>query len=125
MGYRTAGARRTKIIARNGNCRATSTRLAVPLAWIKTSAGGTAAFLFAVCKKSELKCGSGECVPKSAFCNKQLECKDGSDEPPRCSCRTYLKLTDPGRLCDGTVNCRDKSDEKFCSCSNSTFKCET
>ncbi|XP_066591634.1 serine protease nudel [Prorops nasuta] len=79
------------------------------------------------CKKSELKCGNGKCVPKSAFCNLEIDCEDGTDEPARCSCYEYLKLTAPERICDGVRHCYDKTDESphTCPCRKSSFKCDT
>ncbi|XP_015840900.2 serine protease nudel isoform X2 [Tribolium castaneum] len=76
------------------------------------------------CKLSEFRCKSGECVPKTAFCDNIDDCKDKSDEPEECSCRTYLERVHPEKICDGTVNCWNRSDEKNCSCGlKSNEKC--
>lgn len=72
----------------------------------------------------ELKCANGKCVPKKSFCDRINDCGDNSDEPPRCSCREYLKLSEPSKICDGIIHCRDSSDERFCLCNRNNFKCE-
>jgi len=33
-----------------------------------------------VCQQGFLQCADGECLSKSVFCDKQIDCKDGSDE---------------------------------------------
>lgn len=71
-----------------------------------------------------MKCANGKCVPKKSFCDRINDCGDSSDEPARCSCREYLKLSEPSKICDGVVHCRDSSDEQFCACDGSNFKCE-
>ncbi|XP_076396173.1 serine protease nudel isoform X3 [Megachile rotundata] len=79
------------------------------------------------CAKSELRCGNGRCVDKSAFCNGVIDCSDGSDEPTICTCAHYLRLTNPGRLCDGVRHCYDKTDEspELCPCGGDKLKCRT
>ncbi|KAK2585023.1 hypothetical protein KPH14_008548 [Odynerus spinipes] len=78
------------------------------------------------CAKSELQCGSGECISKNAFCDGNVDCIDGSDEKTGCDCAAYLKLTAPERLCDGRRHCLDKSDESstICSCRDNDFRCK-
>ncbi|XP_043512078.1 serine protease nudel-like isoform X2 [Frieseomelitta varia] len=80
-----------------------------------------------VCTKTELRCRNGKCVDKSAFCDGNVDCPDGSDEPTICTCAEYLKLTSPERLCDGVRHCLDKTDEspEMCPCRDSSFKCKT
>ncbi|XP_076624870.1 serine protease nudel isoform X2 [Colletes latitarsis] len=79
------------------------------------------------CLKSELRCKNGMCVDKSAFCDGNMDCTDGSDEPTICTCAEYLKLTAPERLCDGVRHCLDKTDEspERCLCTDTGFKCRT
>ncbi|KOX71108.1 Serine protease nudel [Melipona quadrifasciata] len=80
-----------------------------------------------VCTKTELRCRNGKCVDKSAFCDGNVDCPDGSDEPTICTCAEYLKLTSPERLCDGVRHCLDKTDEspEMCPCTDSSFQCKT
>jgi len=33
-----------------------------------------------VCPSGELQCGSGDCLPKEVFCDRNIDCPDGSDE---------------------------------------------
>lgn len=80
-------------------------------------------FIFPACSKWEIKCANGKCVSKKAFCNAINDCGDGSDEPANCSCKEYLKLTEPSKVCDGVVHCGDNTDERFCTCDGSNFKC--
>ncbi|CAG9823853.1 unnamed protein product [Phaedon cochleariae] len=77
------------------------------------------------CPKTQLKCKNDECVPKFTFCDGKNDCGDNSDEPTVCSCRAYLELTDPNKVCDGILNCLDRSDEDplFCSCRKDDFNC--
>ncbi|XP_050596291.1 serine protease nudel isoform X2 [Bombus affinis] len=79
------------------------------------------------CMKTQLRCRNGKCVDKSTFCDGNIDCYDGSDEPTICTCAEYLKLTWPERLCDGVRHCLDKTDEspEMCSCKDFSFKCET
>lgn len=70
-----------------------------------------------------MKCGDGSCLSKTYFCDGTSDCEDGSDEPVKCTCREYLKLSEPSKICDGVVHCRDSSDERFCPCNESNFKC--
>ncbi|XP_044258893.1 serine protease nudel-like [Tribolium madens] len=71
---------------------------------------------YSPCKSTEFRCKNGDCVPKTAFCDNIDDCKDKSDEPDECSCRPYLERVHPEKICDGTVNCWDRFDEKNCSC---------
>lgn len=77
------------------------------------------------CKKSQMQCRSGECISKSKFCDDKVDCADESDEPLKCTCAEYLKLTRPERLCDNVRHCLDKSDEspEMCNCTEASFKC--
>ncbi|KAL9904995.1 serine protease nudel isoform 3-T6 [Glossina fuscipes fuscipes] len=78
------------------------------------------------CSPSEMKCqSSGRCVPKTKFCNHMPDCEDLTDEPTICSCFTYLRATDPAKICDGIRNCWDKSDESaaLCNCTADSFQC--
>lgn len=78
------------------------------------------------CLPSELRCMNGKCVHKSAFCDDINDCGDWSDEPDVCDCGNYLKLSDKNKICDGEINCFDKSDENplLCPCTNDSYVCE-
>ncbi|XP_046741125.1 serine protease nudel [Diprion similis] len=79
------------------------------------------------CAQTELRCGNGQCIPKSMFCDGKSDCADGTDEPETgCNCAAYLKLTAPNLICDGRRHCFDKSDEspKLCYCKDASFKCD-
>uniref|UniRef100_A0A182NKP3 Peptidase S1 domain-containing protein n=1 Tax=Anopheles dirus TaxID=7168 RepID=A0A182NKP3_9DIPT len=77
------------------------------------------------CLPHQLRCANGRCVDKSSFCDRRNDCGDSTDEPHDCSCYTYLRITDPGKICDGVRNCWDKSDEnpRVCRCHSTSFRC--
>uniref|UniRef100_A0A182P221 Peptidase S1 domain-containing protein n=1 Tax=Anopheles epiroticus TaxID=199890 RepID=A0A182P221_9DIPT len=77
------------------------------------------------CLPHQLRCANGRCIDKSCFCDRKNDCGDSTDEPHDCSCYTYLKITDPGKICDGVRNCWDKSDEnpRVCRCHSTSFRC--
>ncbi|XP_076268925.1 serine protease nudel isoform X2 [Rhynchophorus ferrugineus] len=80
-----------------------------------------------VCTSVELKCpSSNKCFSKSSFCDRVNNCGDYEDEPDLCSCKNYLKLTSPEKICDGVVHCMDRSDEdpSLCTCKSTDFRCE-
>lgn len=33
-------------------------------------------------------------------------------------------MTEPQKLCDGIIHCKDKGDEQQCPCTGNNFKCE-
>uniref|UniRef100_A0A0C9QGD9 Acrosin n=1 Tax=Fopius arisanus TaxID=64838 RepID=A0A0C9QGD9_9HYME len=77
------------------------------------------------CGNTELRCRNGQCVGKDKFCDGIADCRDGSDEPEKCNCGEYLKLTMPNLVCDNIRHCWDKTDEtdKECLCKDSSFQC--
>uniref|UniRef100_A0A182QV98 Uncharacterized protein n=1 Tax=Anopheles farauti TaxID=69004 RepID=A0A182QV98_9DIPT len=77
------------------------------------------------CLPHQLRCANGRCIDKSSFCDRKNDCGDSTDEPHDCSCYTYLRITDPGKICDGVRNCWDKSDEnpRVCRCHANSFRC--
>uniref|UniRef100_A0A182K055 Peptidase S1 domain-containing protein n=1 Tax=Anopheles christyi TaxID=43041 RepID=A0A182K055_9DIPT len=77
------------------------------------------------CLPHQLRCANGRCIDKSSFCDRKNDCGDSTDEPHDCSCYTYLRITDPGKICDGVRNCWDKSDEnpRVCRCHSTSFRC--
>ncbi|XP_058123209.1 serine protease nudel [Anopheles ziemanni] len=77
------------------------------------------------CLPHQLRCANGKCIDKSSFCDRKNDCGDSTDEPHDCSCYTYLRITDPGKICDGVRNCWDKSDEnpRVCRCHATSFRC--
>lgn len=126
--FKTAAMEKTRKTATNGTKTVIWRATVVSTPWsvnFKLQSISYSHLLFSGCSRNELKCKTGgKCVPKSNFCNAQNDCADGSDEPARCSCRAYLELTDPAKICDGNVHCKDRTDEKFCDCAGSTFKCK-
>ena len=67
------------------------------------------------CSENEFHCNSGECIPLKGYCNRRVECIDGSDEV-NCTCSNYLKAERQNRkICDGVIDCWDGSDENQCS----------
>lgn len=86
------------------------------------------------CKIHQFRCrNDGKCISKSAICDGNKDCTDGSDEPEKCStftCATYLNLTNPENLCNARQDCFDKSDEQYEMCNSlchlpSSFNCTT
>ncbi|XP_052894765.1 serine protease nudel [Anopheles moucheti] len=77
------------------------------------------------CLPHQLRCANERCIDKANFCDRKNDCGDSTDEPHDCSCYTYLKITDPGKICDGVRNCWDKSDEnpRVCRCHATSFRC--
>ncbi|XP_058066271.1 serine protease nudel [Anopheles bellator] len=77
------------------------------------------------CLPHQMRCANGRCVEKAKFCDRKNDCGDSTDEPHDCSCYTYLRITDPGKICDGVRNCYDKSDEnpRVCRCHAGSFRC--
>ncbi|KAJ9587513.1 hypothetical protein L9F63_028235, partial [Diploptera punctata] len=75
------------------------------------------------CSHEEFQCRSGECIKQSDRCNRQYDCRDGSDEqncpavvhlhcpPGQSPCRTVQQCIPSSALCDGRVDCQDFSDE--------------
>ncbi|XP_066138197.1 uncharacterized protein ndl [Euwallacea fornicatus] len=78
------------------------------------------------CPLTDLKCPkSQKCVPKSVFCDGTNDCGNHEDEPSICSCRSYLELTNPEKICDDIVHCADRTDEDpdICDCKPSSYQC--
>ena len=75
------------------------------------------------CMDNEFHCGSGECLPLKAQCNRRVECTDGSDEQ-QCTCAAYLKADRQlKKLCDGVIDCHDLTDEIDCSYCKGNYVC--
>lgn len=79
------------------------------------------------CSRSELRCGNGKCIPKEFFCDKKKDCDDGTDEPDKCDCVSYLALTAPEKICDNKQDCCDRTDESSvtCLCTEESFLCSS
>ncbi|XP_075971716.1 serine protease nudel [Anticarsia gemmatalis] len=78
------------------------------------------------CLAGQMKCRNGKCVSKELFRDGYDDCGDGTDEPGQATCSHYLARVMPSRLCDGVLNCHDRSDEDpmFCKCfARRTYKC--
>nr|XP_061821067.1 suppressor of tumorigenicity 14 protein-like [Nerophis lumbriciformis] len=83
------------------------------------------------CRPGEVMCANGRCQPHGSRCSSV--CADSSEER---SCRSQCYHTCPNKacltkssVCDGVVDCKDRSDEKNCTraylkgCSSSSYKC--
>ncbi|VEN60340.1 unnamed protein product [Callosobruchus maculatus] len=80
------------------------------------------------CLPSEMLCTeTDKCIPKDAFCDGINDCGDNEDEPDVCNCAAYLQMTNFTKICDGAVNCADKTDEdqQICRCTDTSFKCNS
>lgn len=63
------------------------------------------------CEKGKLPCFStNQCISKSKWCDKKVDCIDASDETA-CSCKARL---DENRICDGYIDCPMGDDELGC-----------
>ncbi|XP_022825426.1 serine protease nudel isoform X1 [Spodoptera litura] len=78
------------------------------------------------CSVGQMKCHNGKCISKELFQDGNDDCGDGTDEPGRSVCSVYLARVMPSKLCDGILNCHDRSDEDpmFCKCfAKKSYKC--
>ena len=63
-------------------------------------------------------CDDGKCLPIDRRCNMLSECANSEDEA-NCTCADFLKAQLlHKKICDGTVDCFDYTDES--DCGNST-----
>ncbi|CAG9795280.1 unnamed protein product [Diatraea saccharalis] len=79
-----------------------------------------------VCSVDQFRCHNGQCIPKEMFNDGHDDCGDKTDEPGDSTCSKYLARVMPSSLCDGILNCKDRSDEDpmFCKCfANLTYPC--
>ncbi|XP_001600824.4 uncharacterized protein LOC100116291 isoform X3 [Nasonia vitripennis] len=70
------------------------------------------------------QCGDGKCLPIKGRCNMLSECANSEDEA-NCTCADFLKVQLlHKKICDGTVDCWDYSDEADCDwCRDGQFVC--
>lgn len=80
----------------------------------------TILFRTAPCEPDDIRCGDGQCVPKSARCDNRFDCVDGVDErdcalcsPDQFRCDNGQCISD-NKKCNGQPDCADSSDELDC-----------
>jgi hypothetical protein len=89
----------------------------------ETTTTGIEEYTRTTCIESEFQCGSGECLSSRVYCNRRVECSDGSDEMS-CTCANYLRVERQYRkICDGIVDCDDSSDEINCPYCKENYVC--
>lgn len=99
------------------------------------------------CRDNEFRCDDGSCIPQVDHCNRQYDCRDGSDERDcrLCSHNEFLckdgRCIDANARCNRVYDCLDGSDETECDiishkckstdficpdgkCVNQTYKCD-
>ncbi|XP_047041100.1 basement membrane-specific heparan sulfate proteoglycan core protein-like isoform X2 [Helicoverpa zea] len=84
------------------------------------------------CGPNEATCGNGQCIPKSAVCDNNIDCADHSDEdnchhqgmcePNQFKCRNR-KCVLKSWICDSEDDCGDSSDEVNCGYHAAGSKC--
>ncbi|XP_037063591.1 low-density lipoprotein receptor [Peromyscus leucopus] len=102
--------------------------------------------LATTCGPAHFRCNSSTCIPSLWACDEDPDCEDGSDEWPQncggrdtaatsisgpCSslefhCRSSGECIHRSWVCDGTADCKDKSDEEHCvvaTCRPDEFQC--
>ncbi|CAB0031195.1 unnamed protein product [Trichogramma brassicae] len=58
-------------------------------------------------------CRITQTIPLENRCDNEYDCEDISDEQ-NCTCKEYLRNTNPSAICDGHVDCHDGTDEENC-----------
>uniref|UniRef100_A0AC35G4G5 EGF-like domain-containing protein n=1 Tax=Panagrolaimus sp. PS1159 TaxID=55785 RepID=A0AC35G4G5_9BILA len=91
------------------------------------------------CTERQFACGgeAGKCISKLWYCDGEIDCADGSDEPGTEVCGPRIcpvgefqcanhNCTRPFQMCDGNDDCGDGSDEQDCDkpCDPWMFKCK-
>ncbi|VDK47362.1 unnamed protein product [Anisakis simplex] len=92
------------------------------------------------CTARQFACGGedAKCIPKLWYCDGEVDCRDGSDEPGKEICGPRIcpvgefqcsnhNCTRPFQLCDGNDDCGDGTDEQDCDkpCDPWMFKCQS
>jgi len=79
------------------------------------------------CPSGHFPCKStGNCISIDGYCDNIFDCgMDDLTDEEQCTCRHYLVLAAPERICNSVIDCPDRADELYCGCTTapSMFPC--